>query len=300
LTSGVGGYVKVLPYMLGHYKSLGVDSMLINVHVADHDPPDLLSQVQEVTEKYGISPASVNYGPWYATEQQVYTKSRNGRPNDWFILADQDELHQYPIELHKLVEFCEREGYDYVSGCFLDRIAADGGLPPIDYSAALELQFPLGAFLTFPLHRGYPMKIVLAKGRVKIDTGQHIALTGRGCPIQEAFVQVHHYKWVAGLLPWLRQRMEVLAAGKSPWWVMAARTIRYYEEHNGRVDLEEPSFLVSDCSPQYKNWPKIVEMAIEDRDNKSLMRAAYSHIDLDHLRSLLQVRENLVKVEPIS
>jgi len=288
LTSGVGGYVKLLPYAIPHYRDLGVGSIQINVHVSEHDPPDLLNQVRETSEKYGIGPPSVMYGPWYLTEQQVYASSRTGHPTDWFILADQDELHRYPMEVAKLVEFCERKGYDYVSGCLVDRVSRDGRLSPIDYSKALESQFPLGAYLTFPIHGGYPMKIVLAKGHVKIDTGQHVALTGKGCPIEEVFVQVHHYKWVEGLLPWLRQRMEVLLAGGSPWWVMAARIIQYYGEHNGKIDLNEPSFLVAECNPGYENWPKIVEIAIEDRKTKGLMRAAYSHIDLDSLRSLLE------------
>ena len=49
LTTAVGGYVKVLPHMLQHYRALGVDSFFVHVNLLDDGDP-ILDEVRAVCE----------------------------------------------------------------------------------------------------------------------------------------------------------------------------------------------------------------------------------------------------------
>jgi hypothetical protein len=48
------------------------------------------------------------------------------------VLADQDELQVYPGDIFKLIERCKSRGYDYIMGCFVDRVSVSGSFPGVD------------------------------------------------------------------------------------------------------------------------------------------------------------------------
>lgn len=268
LTTVIGGYVTTLPFMLRHYLGLGIASFLVNVHLSTPDDP-ILDQVESVTAPLGVEVNSVTVGPWHAVERDIYERSRMRHPNDWFLLADQDEFHRYPTSIDTLTRLCDEKGYDHVSGCFIDRVASDGSLIGINYSKRLEAQFPLGAQLTYSLAGGNPLKIVLARGNVKLQRGQHSAQSGRGCPIEDAFVQVHHYKWIAGLTDALKRRAIYHRSAGMSYWKESARIVEYFDRREGKIDLKDPRFLVAPCHPEYKYWPYIRRRALSGRNSSS-------------------------------
>jgi hypothetical protein len=47
------------------------------------------------------------------------------------VLAESDELQAYPGTLGAVLDDCDRLGYQYLPGCFVGRIARDGGFPPL-------------------------------------------------------------------------------------------------------------------------------------------------------------------------
>ena len=67
------------------------------------------------------------------TERDQLPRRRRQRdPDSWFVLADQDELQVYPGDIFKLIERCKSRGYDYIMGCFVDRVSVSGSFPGVD------------------------------------------------------------------------------------------------------------------------------------------------------------------------
>jgi hypothetical protein len=261
LITVVGGNVDVLPFFIQHYRQLRIESFLLNVHLCAADDP-IRDAVRQVSDEFACPIASETVGSWQPVLQESLARSRSLHPDDWHVLVDQDELQVYRDELPSLLAWCDRRGYDYVTGAFVDRLAADGFLPAVHRAVPIWDQFPLGAFLTHPLIGGDPRKVVAAKGRVRVSLGQHIAFDAVPCPIEEQFVQVHHFKWTAGLLERLRLRARQLREAGVSHYIESEKFVSYIEAHDGRIDLSDDRFLVAACRPDYPHWPKLVEMAI--------------------------------------
>lgn len=267
LLTVVGAHAEVLPFFVEHYRRLGIESFLLNVHLSSEDDP-VRERVRGVAGDFGCPIASEVVGDWFQVMEEGFRHARQLHPDDWFVVADEDELQTYRDDLPSLLAWCERHGYDHVTGAFVDRVSADGSLPEIDRARPIEEQFPLGAFLTYPLVGGDPRKVVAAKGRVPLAVGQHIALAGEPCPIEDQFVQVHHFKWTAGLVERLRHRARYLREADRSHWVESERFVDYLEARGGRIDLSDERFLAAPCHPEYPHWGRIVEMAIERRTRR--------------------------------
>jgi hypothetical protein len=254
----VGGVVKILPYMLQHYRGLGVSSWLIHVHLTAEDDP-ARAEIERIARDLECAISSVEIGgTWTLAQRMLYRRFADQRPDDWFIFADQDELCAFRDDLPSIVDFCERHGYDHVRGCFVDRLGPGGTLARLDPARPLDGQFPLGGFITFPVLRGDPRKIVLAKGRVLLEgSGHHVALSGAACPVAEHFVQVHHYKWGDWLPAHLRERIELCRRYNNAVGAESERFLAYYERHQSRFDVDDPALLVSRCEPEYRPWTAV-------------------------------------------
>ncbi len=257
LNTLVGGRsVVTLRAMLEHYRNLGVESFIINVHLTRQDDP-LLDEVCFITKDFGVPIASVAVGEWLQVLRRVYKESRTSYPDDWHILADNDELQVYPMALSELEIMCKEKNYDYVCGCWVDRLSADGKFPQIDSSRSLWDQFPLGAFLSYPVGAADPRKVVFAKSNVDVCLGQHFARNGRCCPITEVFVQVHHFKWVGGIIAELEKRAETLKEAGYGFYVEASRFLKYFANNGGAANVTDPLILAAKCEQNYEHWPLI-------------------------------------------
>ncbi|TDC15879.1 hypothetical protein E1265_26060 [Streptomyces sp. 8K308] len=141
-------------------------------------------------------------GPWHEDfNSALLRETMAEHPNDWWVVADLDEFHVYDRPLPDFLAYCEREGYDFVEGAFLDRVAENGELPEVGGLGAVPLwrRYPLAGMLTLPLLGARPTKVTLARGFVELDLGQHRAWTGSGAPVHEIYAQVHHFKWTASV-----------------------------------------------------------------------------------------------------
>lgn len=261
LITVVGRHCELLPSMVAHYRALGVESCAINVHLATPADP-VPEEIRDVADRHGAGLESIFVGDWQSQQVGVWCASMQRRADDWCLLADHDELHVYPDELASLLAYCDRKGYDYITGAFVDRFAADGGFPRVDRARPLWDQFPLGGFVSYPMLGADPRKVVAAKGHVRVCKGQHRALSGVGCPMEVAFAQVHHFKWTAGLVDRLRARAAELEANAVGHWTESARFVSYYESHDGRIDLTDPRFLMAPCGAGYPFWPRVLAMAM--------------------------------------
>jgi hypothetical protein len=261
LVTLVGSHVKQLPYMLDHYRKIGVKSFIVNVHAHSPDDP-VLSEARQIVGDFGCEIANVIVESWSAAVHQgAYHRFRSGEASDWFLIADQDEFQVYPGDLFNIIEECEREGYEYIRGCFIDRIAADGSFPELHLDKPIEDQFPLGCIFTYRILGGAPLKVVAAKRNVMLGPGNHHPMNGIGCPITDCFVQVHHYKWVREIV----SRLEDLANSEldMPEYKSECRKfVEYYRANDGRIDIADPELLVSECKPEYKYWEQIKEAVL--------------------------------------
>jgi len=260
LVSVVGASARLLPHMLAHYCGLGIESFLIHAHVSRADDP-VLGEIQRITDEFGCGIASVTIGPWTQdVNPALYARSRNARPEDWFVMADQDELQEYPRDLRTMLEECESRGFDYIEGGFLDRLSADGTFPEVAADRALGEQFPLGGFLSTPILDANPNKVVAAKGHVGIAPGQHWATSGRGWPADEMYVPVHHFKWVGGVVQSLEKRAAFYKSLGDPLCQESARFLDYCRLHNDRIDITDPLLWIAPCSPSYPHWQTLTSL----------------------------------------
>ena len=263
LVTVVGGYVGVLPHMLAHYRALGVESVFVHVQASRADDP-VIRQVEQITHHVGCGVASVTVGEWmHNTNRELYRATLQSKPHDWFLIADQDELQVYPQDLRSILEQCDRAGYDYIEGCFLDRFARNGSFPAPSQTSSIWDQYPLAGFVSAPVLGANPNKIVASKGCVRLVGGQHFALSGRGCPPEELYVPVHHFKWVSGILERLQARAEFRRQRGDRYWEESQKFVDYCRAHHGRLDIADPSFHLAEALPAYSRWEEVKRLSIE-------------------------------------
>lgn len=255
LITVIGSHVELLPHMLAHYREeIDFDSLLVNINLESMDDP-LYGRIVEVCRQYGARIFSVYAGPWlehvntflYAQARQIFT-------NDWFVLADLDEFQLWPNNTRSLLEEIDRDGYQYVEGCVIDRLAADGAFPPIRSDVSIWKQFPLAGSLTYPLTRGAIQKVAAVKGNLTLAGGQHMALGGRGYPRERLYIPVHHFKWTEGVYGRLVDRVKFFQSTRQRFWEHFDSSARYIEAHGGRINISDPELMLAPCVRDYPHW----------------------------------------------
>jgi len=202
LVTVVGENTHILPHMLKHYEGL-VDKVHVVVYRQSKN-----DGILEEVEKLGIEPFDVYTDDKYNwnTVTHIYNGVKKTKPNEWWIVSDDDELQVYPRDVRDIVEECEKYGYDFVTGGFLDRIGTNGTFPKVTRDTNIHKAFPLAGFFRYPMSGACPNKVTLMKGHQEITSGQHYAKFTNGTnswgythpkrmPFQDCFVQVHHFKW---------------------------------------------------------------------------------------------------------
>ena len=249
LVTVVGRNTHILPHMLKHYEDK-VDRMYVVVYRQDTND-GILEEVEEL----GIKPF------WVVTDKKfhwervtdIYNTVRAKKPNQWWIISDDDELQVYPTDLDYLIKQCDINGYSFISGGFLDRIGTNGTFPIVERDTNIHKAFPYAGFFRYPLSKACPNKVTLAKGNQKVTSGQHYALFENGnnswgsyhpkrYPVEECFTQVHHFKWDSTCI----QRIKEVADNNQKY-SYSSEYRKMYEEiakSNWKIDIEKNQFLV--------------------------------------------------------
>ena len=254
-----GSGTAILPHTIEHYQELGLRSFFIAVHMRERND-HFLESVQEVISARGLGISSTLVDPdVHRAQQQWRTNIMRAHPEDWFLPVDCDEFQVYPLDVFSFIDDCEMHNYDYVQGCLIDRLSPDGSLAPLRSHPSVWEQYPLGGLLTYMLIGGDPRKIVACKGNVALKLGHHGAMNGIGCPIDKHLIPVHHFKWVATLIPYLENRRELYKQLNKPWWTESDRAISYFGR-NGKANLADPLLLIAPCSPDYPHWTYVKQV----------------------------------------
>jgi hypothetical protein len=264
LISVIGGDPSVVPHMIQHYRDLGIESFILIRHAESRDS-ETYARAEAIVRDAGLSFAKTHVGPWDDDlNGRLIEAEMMERPDDWFVIADADEFQVYDRPLTDLVKMCERQQWALVEGCFLDRLARDGTFPSIT-AAPLWDQFPLAGMISFPLLGATPTKVVLARGRVQLESGHHRAKNGVVAPHRDVYAQVHHFKWNDSVVERMRYRKERFQSGawKLLFVTVIGEVIRFLDHitaHDGKIDVDEPLFMLEESHRSFDDYPHWTEV----------------------------------------
>lgn len=281
LLTVIGHGIELLPHFINHYKDQ-VDEIQIVVYQSDLFP-NLRSDVRDIICEYDniriVKTLTERKFDWEKVTS-LYNEVKSKYPNDWWIIADIDEFHIYPIKDLKIFIYTiiEKNGWDLVRGGFIDRIGDDGNFPEILPDKSIFEQFPQMGFFRYPMSNACPNKICIMKGYVEITNGQHYAkidghTTWRWqgwnhpliAPYDKYSVQVHHFKWDKSCI----DRIKAVAEIKQDYSYSNEYQLMYdkLKTCNFKIDIhnKEYMFELSKGIPifeEYSNWNKLIKKIV--------------------------------------
>ena len=249
LVTVVGRNTHMLPHMIKHYRDW-VDNIYVVVY--RQDPMD---GILEEVVNLGITPYKVVTERKYDWEKvtELYNEVKSTKPNEWWIVSDDDELQCYPRPIKDIINECEENGYSFVTGGFVDRIGIDGSFPKVTRDTDILKAFPLAGFFRYHMSEACPNKVTLMKGHVKVTPGQHYVDFGDGqtswgkthpqrMPVEKCFTQVHHFKWDSSVLDRLKEVAET-EEDYSYWWEYK-KMYEAIKENNWKINVDKHLYRV--------------------------------------------------------
>lgn len=236
---------ELLDAFISHYQALGIDRFLIALHFPEATDQGRKADLHDVCRNRIGKPAIVVEEPWHENASDpLRDELRDRAGSGWHLLVDPDEFHNYQIPLSTVIAAAEAAQERVVGGVMIDRVAADGTLAEWSPEVGLDDSYPLGGFLTAELLGGNARKIVLAHSDVRdVSTGNHRVPGMR--PRNKPIVMIHHFKWRAGVLEYLRKRAEMFASGV--WQEVAPasrqeamRLLAHVAENGGKINVFDP------------------------------------------------------------
>ncbi len=261
LVTVTGHNTTMLPHMISYYQDL-VDEIYVIAYLQNEKDP-----VLEEIKSYGITPHRIVVDKQFNWERvtELYNETKLEKPDEWWIVADDDELHLYPKHPREIIQECEENGWEFVTGGFLDRIGKNGTLPEINPESDIWKEFPLAGFFRYPISGACPNKVCLMKGKVKVSNGQHYVLFNnktvwgvegtkhrKRYPVSKGLVQVHHFKWDNTVIDRLRQVSTV--EEEYSYWQEYKRMYDYFSGSKNKVDISTKGFYITRSGNSYKDY----------------------------------------------
>jgi hypothetical protein len=274
LVSVVGHGVNLLPHFIEHYQPY-VDEIQLVIYETDKYPL-LANEVSQIIEGYdNVHIVKVHKDRIFDWERVtvLYNYVTYKEPNDWWVIADIDEFHLYPMDLRELINLCNDNGNQIVRGGFIDRIGEDGGFPEIEHKKSIFKQFPTMGFFRYPMSEACPNKICIKKGSIELTSGQHYAKIngnttwrwqGWNHPLimNDYTVQVHHFKWDATS----GQRIRDVANTNASYAYSEEyrKMYRSLAKTRFKIDLDEPEYMIVKSNGEanyetYHLWNKLIK-----------------------------------------
>jgi hypothetical protein len=274
LVTVTGSRTTTLFHMLSHYTDI-VDEIYVVVY--EWENFSTYNSVEEIVSKFSNAKIvrreiKEKYNWEYVT--QLYNETKMMHPNDWWIVADDDELHVYSIDLDEIIADCNTNGWELVRGGFIDRIGIDGTFPEIKDNVDIFKQFPLAGFFRYPLSGACPNKVCIMKGYIEITPGQHYAkIDGQTtwrwqgwnhpliAPIDKYNVQVHHFKWDSTCGDRIREVANIMK--DYSYSEEYRKMYRALAKTRFKIDITNPEFMIeNDGFNDYGQWNKLFKKII--------------------------------------
>ena len=274
LVTVVGRNTHLLPHMLKHYENL-VDNIYVGVYRQSEDD-GILEEIEEL----GIKPFMVVTDSKYNWDRvtEMYNLIKQTKPNEWWIISDDDELQVYPYNINEIIKECEENNFSFVTGGFLDRIGPDGTFPVVTRDTDIHKAFPLAGFFRYPMSGACPNKVTLCKGSQVISSGQHYAEFTNGknswgrwhknrMPIDNVFVQVHHFKWDSSCKQRIKEVSETIE--DYSWWWEYKKLYDNLQQSDWKVDINNKDYFVEELKnfsyidyTDYPHWSKLTDLIV--------------------------------------
>ena len=252
LVTVCGHNTTMLYHMLNHYH-LHMDEIFVVLY-AHHKKDPIIEQGLHILEKFNLKPHKIVYERPFDWERvtQHYNETKLLKPDDWWIVADDDELQLYSKPTYQIIDECEDNGWEFVTGGFLDRIGEDGKFPKITEDCDVWKEMPNAGFFRYPLSRAEANKVTLLKGKHNVVPGQHFIQFDDGStswgkshplryPVEKNFTQVHHFKWDYSVLERLQQ-VGKSSIGES-WGHEYQLMYDEIAKNNFKIDLTKEEFM---------------------------------------------------------
>jgi Glycosyl transferase family 2 len=234
----------LLPHFLEHYARLGVHRILLVVRTQEQD--EVLSVALEQAKSYSANVYWFSAGRFADSDkaevEQFVLRENRVEPNDYVMHLDVDEFQEYPAPLFDIVATMNQADDWALRGWIVDRVAERGLLAPILSVPSIGEQYPIGCDLTKEILCAWTQKIVLCRGRVQLQGGVcHDTCNAYydRVPVGRADEYlVHHFKWTAGVLDRIRERLRTASLGSV--YERECRQFLSYFDSAGKIDLSAP------------------------------------------------------------
>ena len=272
LITVTGSRTNTLKHFLKYYENL-VDEIYIVVY--EWKGYSTFNEVKKITKQFPnvkiIDRVVADKYNW-ETVTKLYNRIKLLHPNDWWIVADDDEFHIYSKPLNQIILDCERNGWQMVRGGFVDRIGLDGEFSELKDNTDIFEQFPIAGFFRYPMSGACPNKVCIMKGHIELTSGQHYAKINEQttwrwqgwnhpliATVDEYNVQVHHFKWDSTCV----DRIKAVADIKTDYSYSTEYQQMYdaIKLNNFKIDIYDERFMMeSNIKNEYTNWNKLFKI----------------------------------------
>lgn len=248
----------LLRAFVDHYQAVGITDFLLAFHFTDDvdraDSAELLSTCRDVVGP----PRLVTHGVWLeTTNTELRDQLRAQAGPGWHIIADIDEFHFYPSGLQEFIDEAESCGQPTVEGVLFDRISSTGHLSPWSEQSGLDESYPLGGFFSHLISSADSRKVMAARSDIPLGSGNHWAPGLRIGAGSLPPLPVHHFKWRAGCLEYLRRRAESFrdstVQSEIDMRSSCEAVIQHVNANTGRIAVDDPVLAFHACN--LKSFP---------------------------------------------
>lgn len=200
----------LLPYYLRYYARLGIDQFVLALWNGRDNPEieaiEAMSSGYNVRIETSVRCRYEDYCGPAETNGLNDLREKYVRDDEWYAIADLDEFCWFGgFPMTEVPRLAEERGFLAVHGRFRDRLGEGGRLMPVPVNGSLDNTFPWQAWLTNRTGACHD-KICLAHKSVPIHSGHHEAPGIEPHQLWRDLVEVHHFKWIAGVQHVLRAR----------------------------------------------------------------------------------------------
>lgn len=174
---GLDHDIVLLDQFCTHYKALGIkpENFLLVLNTSEQNNiSNNIKSGLEILDSHGIEPKDI-WCTRYESEEKwsrVHTLlNKFVTPEDWVVHPDTDEFHEIPAPTYSdlLSEF-DKKGTNALQGMLIDRLTADGSVPPNVVTKDVFKEFPVCADLN-SLIKLAGVKLMAYRGFLRANNG---------------------------------------------------------------------------------------------------------------------------------
>ena len=277
LVTVCGHNTTMLKHMLNHYKDI-VDDIFVVAYLHKKDD-GVLEEIKKIVSDIGSDIYNkIVLEPFnWEKVTSLYNEIISKKPDEWWIVSDDDEFHVYPFELNDIIDSCENSGYKFVTGAFLDRIGEGGSFPEVNDDSDIWKQLPLGGSFRMRVSNACPNKVPIIHGSLRLENGQHYVVFDDGStsygknfinhpsryPVDQCFIQVHHFKWDSSIIKRLKQVSSIKEKYTYHWEYQ--KMLDFIVENDYKIPIDNSKFYIERIGNKFTDhlkWDNIVKESL--------------------------------------